>query len=114
EQHHRVRTLRERARSGAPLHESIGAAVAALCQEGRDAASWREALAGLSVHPVFTAHPSEARRRTLLQHLEAAAALIAALDDPRASPAERAATLDALRCRITLIWQTAEARVERP
>jgi phosphoenolpyruvate carboxylase len=114
EQHHRVRTLRERAQTGAPLHESIGAAVAALRRAGASPATLREAVRTLSVHPVFTAHPSEARRRTLLQHLEHAAALIAALDDPRASPAERAAMLDALRCRVTLIWQTAEARVERP
>jgi phosphoenolpyruvate carboxylase len=114
EQHHRLRTLREREQSGAPLHESIAAAVATLQREGVGAPALRAGLRGLSVHPVFTAHPSEARRRTLLQHLEHAAALIAALDDPRAPPHERAATLDALRYRIALIWQTAEARVERP
>jgi phosphoenolpyruvate carboxylase len=114
EQQHRVRTLREREQSGAPLHESIGAAVAALRRGGLDEAALRQGIRGLSVHPVFTAHPSEARRRTLIQHLQEAAALLAALDDPRASHRERAATLDALRCRVTLIWQTAEARVERP
>ncbi|HEY7063137.1 MAG TPA: phosphoenolpyruvate carboxylase [Chloroflexota bacterium] len=114
EQHHRVRTLHEREQSGAPLPESIGAAVAALRAGGLDAAALRAGLRALSIHPVFTAHPSEARRRTLLQHLEHTAALIATLDAPRAPPRERAATLDALRCRITLIWQTAEARVERP
>ena len=48
------------------------------------------ALARLEVHPVFTAHPSEARRRTLLHHLERAAALIAQLDDPQATPRARA------------------------
>src|SRR5581483_10953613 len=37
EQHHRVRTLREREQSGAPLHESIAAAVAALRAGGLDA-----------------------------------------------------------------------------
>lgn len=114
EQHHRLRTLREREQSGAPLHESIAAAVATLQRDGLGAPAVREGLRGLSVHPVFTAHPSEARRRTLLQHLEHAAALIAALDDPRVPPRERAATLDALHGRIALIWQTAEARVGRP
>ncbi|HET6316773.1 MAG TPA: phosphoenolpyruvate carboxylase, partial [Chloroflexota bacterium] len=68
----------------------------------------------LEVHPVLTAHPSEARRRTLLHHLEAAAAAIEQLDDERLTPTERSAVLDALRVRTTLIWQTAEARVERP
>ena len=50
----------------------------------------------------------------MLHHLEFAAELIERLDDERATPLERAGVLDALRARITLIWQTAEARVERP
>jgi len=114
ERHHRVRTLAERERAGAPLHESIAAAVAELRGEGVPAGALREGLRRLEVHPVFTAHPSEARRSTLRNHLERAAELLASLDDPRATPRERAATLDALRTRITLIWQTAETRIERP
>jgi phosphoenolpyruvate carboxylase len=114
EQHHRVRTLRHRERTQAePLHESMAAAVSTL-RESLSLERLREAVARLEVHPVLTAHPSEARRRTLLHHLEQAAELIAQLDDPRATPIERAAVLDALRARITLVWQTAEARVERP
>ncbi|MDQ3929224.1 MAG: phosphoenolpyruvate carboxylase, partial [Chloroflexota bacterium] len=65
------------------------------------------------VHPVFTAHPSEARRRTLLQHLERTAAGIAQLSNPQV-PGGAAATLNDLRTRITLLWQTAETRIERP
>src|SRR5579859_1753569 len=114
EQHHRVRTLAGRERTTAPLHETIAAAVAALRAEGVDAASLRAGMARIQAHPVFTAHPSEARRRTLLHHLQVAAGLIARLDHPHLAPRSRAATLDALRTRITLIWQTAEARVERP
>jgi phosphoenolpyruvate carboxylase len=68
----------------------------------------------MQVHPVLTAHPSEARRRTLLHHLEDAGRLIERLDDERSTPTERTAVLEALRARITLIWQTAEARTERP
>jgi phosphoenolpyruvate carboxylase len=63
---------------------------------------------------VLTAHPSEARRRTLLHHLEDTAELIEQLDDERATPTQRHSILDRLRARITLIWQTAEARAERP
>lgn len=114
EQHHRVRTLRERERHGAPLHESIAAAVAALRSDGVSARTLRAGLRRLSVHPVLTAHPSEARRRTLLNHLERAAELIPAAVDPDTAPRVRAAALDALRTRLTLIWQTAETRVERP
>jgi phosphoenolpyruvate carboxylase len=115
EQHHRVRTLRDRQRSQpGPLHESVGFALLELTKQGLQPDELREGLRRLEVHPVLTAHPSEARRRTLLHHLEYAAWLIEKLDDERATPLDRAGVLDALRARITLIWQTAEARVERP
>ena len=114
EQQHRLRTLRERERQGGNLHESIPAAIATLHEAAVPAAAIAAGLANLAVRPIFTAHPSEARRRTLRQHLEGAAVLIAALDDPRAIPRERAATLDALRSQITLIWQTAAAREAQP
>lgn len=114
EEHHRVRTLREREQGGTPLHESIGAALATLRSAGVRADAVQASLQRLEVHPVFTAHPSEARRRTLLHHLGRAADLISQLNDPRATPRMRAATLEMLRARITLIWQTAETRMERP
>lgn len=116
EQHHRVRTLRGRARETdgqTPLHESIAAAVTSL-RETLSPDEVRQAVRRLEVHPVLTAHPSEARRRSLLHHLEEAARLIWRLDDPRLTGTGRAEVLDALRARITLVWQTAEARVERP
>src|SRR5215207_6755569 len=115
EQQHRVRTLRERQR-GRPeaLRESIAAARVELAHDGVSAEAFETAVRELRVHPVLTAHPSEARRRTLLHHLEEAARLIERLDDERCPPHERAAALDALRARTTLIWQTAEARAERP
>jgi phosphoenolpyruvate carboxylase len=115
EQHHRVRTLRERQRLGrGVLHESVGAAFAELTAAGIPPSEVVRGLERLDLHPVLTAHPSEARRRTLLHHLEVAGSLIAELDDERASPREEGQVLEALRARITLIWQTAEARSERP
>ncbi|MBV9583197.1 MAG: phosphoenolpyruvate carboxylase [Chloroflexi bacterium] len=115
EQHHRVRTLRERERtSPGPLHESVAAAFAELDADGLAPLDVVHGLERLDVHPVLTAHPSEARRRTLLHHLELTSQLIDQLDDPRASRRDRDRVLDALRARITLIWQTAEARSERP
>ncbi|HEU5368025.1 MAG TPA: phosphoenolpyruvate carboxylase, partial [Ktedonobacterales bacterium] len=120
EEHHRVRTLREREQApapsaaGAPLSESIAAALSKLRSVGVPAETVQASLQQLEVHPVFTAHPSEARRRTLLRHLAQAADLLTQLNDPRATPRMRAATLERLRARITLIWQTAETRIERP
>jgi phosphoenolpyruvate carboxylase len=114
EQHHRIRMLREYRRSDQPVHESVAAAIATLAARGVPEDRMRVLLSRVAVHPVFTAHPSEARRRTLLQHLEQIIALLDQLDDPRATPSDRQLTLDALRLRITEIYQTAETRVERP
>ena len=114
EQRHRVRTLVEREHVERPLNESVAAGVGYLKEQGL---SLEEVLAGvreLLVWPVFTAHPSEARRRTLLQHLEQVASIIEHLDNPQLAPRAREAVLDDLLTHITLIWQSAEARLERP
>src|SRR5207248_1563470 len=111
EQHHRVRNLSARTRSGGLLHESILSAVALLRDRGVTSRQMLGVLAGLQVHPVFTAHPSEARRRSLLHHLEKLAGLIGRLhtDVQRGG---REALLEQIRVLITLLWQTAETRTE--
>ncbi len=114
EQHHRVRVLREQEHRGGVLHESIAAAIATLHHGAVADDALIDGLHRLAVRPVFTAHPSEARRRTLRHHLQEAAALIGQLDAPDGLAREQAATLDALRARITLIWQTAAAREAQP
>ena len=53
------------------------AALAVLREDHVAPDALRACLERLHVHPVFTAHPSEARRRTLLHHLERAAAELA-------------------------------------
>jgi phosphoenolpyruvate carboxylase len=114
EQQHRLWRLREGQRRGGPLHESIAAALATLADQQVEPSAVEATLRRLSIEPVVTAHPSEARRRSLLHHLERAAALIARLDDPSSTEAERADVRERLLARITLLWQTAETRVERP
>jgi phosphoenolpyruvate carboxylase len=114
EEHHRVRRLREHARAGDIPTDSLIGAMRQLQAADVPASEVASLLPQLSIHPVFTAHPSEARRRTLLYHLENAARQVDMLDDPRMTPALRATMLDSLRERITLIWQTAETRVDRP
>jgi phosphoenolpyruvate carboxylase len=71
EDRHRVRVLRDReARSGQePRPESIGAALKKLSDEGCDAAQIQLFLDQLDIEPVFTAHPTEAKRRTLRQSM---------------------------------------------
>ena len=114
EEHHRVRVLRERDQGDAPLPESIAAAVALLQEQGVAAEDFERTVADLAVNPVFTAHPSEARRRTILFHLERIAHLLDALDDPRLSAPQRAVVGNELSGEVTLLWQTAETQTERP
>lgn len=113
EQHQRLRTLRRRAAEDPAPRESVAAALLQAREAGRTAAEVADVVARIEVRPVFTAHPSEARRRTLLLHLEALHEEIAALDGALGTR-ETARALDALRARVTLLWQTAEARAERP
>ncbi|HEX8983591.1 MAG TPA: phosphoenolpyruvate carboxylase [Ktedonobacterales bacterium] len=114
EQHHRVRRLNERERADVPLPESIAAAVARLREQGVSQERITALLPSLRVRPVFTAHPSEARRPTLLLHLERCATLLTDYDIYRENPRRRRAIEDDLRAVITLLWQTAETRTERP
>ena len=116
EDNHSLRTLREREQRAAPAPrpESIAAALAQAKRAGRSADDLVAALSGLCIRPVFTAHPSEARRRTFQDHLRALQSLVSALDDPRLGPHETVRLHDRLRERITLLWLTDEVRDRRP
>ncbi|MFE1901170.1 phosphoenolpyruvate carboxylase, partial [Streptomyces yangpuensis] len=105
EQVHRGRELRsERERSGAALARVVRRAA----QEVPE--SLASAVKNLHVRPVFTAHPTEAARRSVLNKLRRIAELletpVSGSDQPRHD----------LRVaeNIDLIWQTDELRVVRP
>jgi len=115
EERHRVRTIakRRRAARGTAVDDSIAGAVATLRQQGR--ARDLEALVGrLSIVPVLTAHPTEARRRTLLLALRRCAELLERLDDPRLTPEEDADIRRRLREAVSVLWRTAELRADAP
>ena len=68
-----------------------------------DIAKW---ITEMSVRPVFTAHPTEAARRSVLNKMGQVAEL---LDDPR-NPSQN----ERLAETIDLLWQTDELRLDRP
>jgi phosphoenolpyruvate carboxylase len=114
EEQHRTRALRARDAAGAPVDASLAAACAELRQGGASAGDVQALLDRALVMPVLTAHPTEARRRTVLDHLERVSALLAALDDPRAGVRERAALEERLHEVVTALAATRKARTVRP
>ncbi|HEX6571502.1 MAG TPA: phosphoenolpyruvate carboxylase [Steroidobacteraceae bacterium] len=70
-------------------------------------------LGRLSIEPVFTAHPTESTRRTLLRQQQRIASLLVSRLDPSLTPADRRMTLERVRTELTTSWQTADNSRER-
>ena len=93
---------------------SLAAAVARIGEAGLDPREVDAVLARLELRLVFTAHPTEASRRSVLTKLRRIADLLAARNDPRVTPAEINRVDRRLDELIELLWQTDELRMDRP
>ena len=116
EEHHRVRVLRarEKASGDQPLADSIAEAVHILREQGLTPEQMQGLLERLSVELVFTAHPTESKRRTVLEKLRAISNALYRLELHDLLPRERERLLADLRAHITLLWLTDEVRARRP
>ncbi|HSO28883.1 MAG TPA: phosphoenolpyruvate carboxylase, partial [Candidatus Sulfomarinibacteraceae bacterium] len=119
EERHRVRVLERRGRRAIPgtPDDTLAGVIRALRAEGRlpaDPGAAAAAVRGLRIHPVLTAHPTEARRRTALMALGRLARILEARDDPRLAPAAARLLDDRLREELVILWRTAEARADLP
>jgi len=111
EQVHRARVLADaRATGGSWLARAVDRIEEALKAQTPGHELTKEEIeqwiSTMSVRPVFTAHPTEAARRSVLNKLGSIADL---LDDPR-NPSQQ----DRLAETIDLLWQTDELRLGRP
>ncbi len=116
EEHQRVRVLREREREAhpQPLPESVASAVEALWKAGVDEYEMRRLLNRLDIELVFTAHPTQAKRRTILTKLRRISAALTDLDGRDLLPAERQSLVDQITAEVTLLWLTDRSRTSQP
>ncbi len=71
-------------------------------------------LRQLRVRPTITAHPTEAKRVTVLEKHRRMYRRLVDLESPRWTPRERNQIVDGLRNEIELLWMTGELRLEKP
>ncbi|MEX2620641.1 MAG: phosphoenolpyruvate carboxylase [Egibacteraceae bacterium] len=110
EQTHRIGELAEKEAD----ESSLAAAVERIGAADLAPAEISGVLARLELRPVFTAHPTEASRRSVLTKLQRVADLLAVRNDPRAPPQEIERVDRRLDEIIELLWQTDELRMDRP
>jgi phosphoenolpyruvate carboxylase len=109
EEHHRARVLRERDQGPRPLPESLAATVRDL-RSRHGARRLRGVLSDFEVHPVFTAHPTEARRRAVVTAIGRIGDQLDRLDDPASSEGERLEAQRRLVEEIDMLWRTGQLR----
>jgi phosphoenolpyruvate carboxylase len=119
EENFRIRLLRERNQRhraaiaaghvSEPMRESIEAAIVELKQSGVSASRMQTLVRQLSIELVFTAHPTESKRRTMLEKLATLAGILRGhtLEEIQHAP-------DDIRREIVSLWVTDRSRTERP
>ena len=115
----RMRVLHERDRLDypRPRAESIAAAIADLRAHGVSAAELAARLPQLLIMPVFTAHPTEAKRRTTLEKLRRIGAALAALqasDANAPTPTQKRALQLSIEAEVVGLWQSDDVRMVKP
>jgi phosphoenolpyruvate carboxylase len=116
EQNRDMRNRREieRERGYGQLRGTFAGVFAAAARDGISAAEIREVLGSLRVRPVITAHPTEAKRVTVMERQRRIYLKLLELESPRWTDRERDELIHALREEIELLWLTGELKLEKP
>ena len=112
---HRIRRRRDYQRAGsAPQPDGLHDALFKLKAQGVTLGELAEWLPRIDIEPVFTAHPTEAVRRALLEKEQIMVAALVDDLDGQHTPGERAADIARFRMALTASWQTADSSPLRP
>jgi len=116
EEAERVHALRERERAmyPTPNSETIAEAIAFLKFDGVSSERVQQLVRDLSIELVITAHPTEAKRRTILSKLARIAEILRLIDETNPLPHEREEYDAAIAAEITELWLTSRTRTQRP
>jgi len=115
EQHHRIRRSRDyELQDSQPQKGSFDETFKSLLENGISKDQLYEAICRQSVELVFTAHPTEILRRTLIRKHNRIATLLADRDRPGLTADESKENETSLKREITSIWLTEEIRRKKP
>ncbi|MGI8484416.1 MAG: phosphoenolpyruvate carboxylase [Thermomicrobiales bacterium] len=116
EDNERIRRVRQREHREPeqPRRGSIREAVMVMAERGISAETVQELLNEAQVRLVLTAHPTEARRRTVIDKLARIFAMIRDLDERSALPHEVNRARMRLSSTIATLWSSNELRITKP
>jgi phosphoenolpyruvate carboxylase len=97
-----------------PYPESVASGIASLADSKRSIKEVSDLLSKLQITPVFTAHPTEAKRRTVLDLLQRLQNALHLMSEPNVLPIEIDRLTDKILSEITLLWQSDEVREIKP
>ncbi|MGH8728344.1 MAG: phosphoenolpyruvate carboxylase, partial [Burkholderiales bacterium] len=110
----RRRRAIEKERGIAGVRGTFAYVVAEAAKGGVSPEKIQAVLNDLRVRPVITAHPTEAKRVTVLEKHRKIYRLLVELESPRWTARERSALVIALRNEIELLWMSGELRLTKP
>ncbi len=109
EQVQRIRRRRQYLATNTNQTGSLRDVIQRLHDQGVGASQIGETLAQMRLQPVFTAHPTRAERRSVLDKTQRIArALVDRIEQPQMTPEEKRRVHERLEAEITLLWQTEE------
>ncbi|HEY4356592.1 MAG TPA: phosphoenolpyruvate carboxylase [Acidobacteriaceae bacterium] len=98
----------------APQRGSLRGTLRRMREAGTDRATALQMLQNVTITPVFTAHPTEVARRSVMFKRRRISDLLEQLDAIPLAPSQLDALEEALLGEITALWQTDDVRTARP